>query len=157
MKSKTMLLLLVSFIIVVCFVILLVVFSPSYLSVSMSCVEIMEDEAMGQEGEIVIRGLRLKTIFGNDIILLDQLHIAGTDYNLFKHDPSTVNSSNPAVLWTSVVYLGDYNKPLVSRIAWTYDWSSCIVSVNDKIFVGSVSKDYADAFAQFDSVVYIVD
>ena len=157
MKSKAMLILRVSFIIVFCVVVLIVLFGPSYLSVSMSCVEIMEDEVMGSEREIDIRGLRLSPLFGNEKIILFQLQVSGTEYALFQHDPRTVHEDNATVFWTNVVFLGDYNKVLASVAAWTSDGSSCIVRVDDRIFVGSASENYADALAQFDAVVSIGD
>ena len=105
MKSKVKLKLRVSVIIVACVVVLIVLFGPSYLSVSMSCVEIMEDEAIGPEREMEIRGLRLNPLVGEEKIIFFQLQISGTEYDLFQHDPRTVHKDNATAFWTNVVFL----------------------------------------------------
>ena len=133
-------------------------FLPSYIHFDMPCMEMTSEGTEVQEGRLSLSGLLYRDLLEADTnFIVFDFQFPGL-YGYESVDQGyVVTQYMPLCLSGFPLYNEETFNFKGCLAVWHKDGNFCVVYVDGKIFVGSVSGNYADAFAQCDSVVYIGD
>lgn len=126
---------------------------PSYINFNMTCMEMTADGEELKEGKLVLEGWTYQAQFWNTMRFAPaQVSIPGFDSSNIVSSDELVSYLSPAYI-TSCVFQIENGRFLPAEIVWHEDLSCCVVLIEGRYFVGSVSGDYAAALGLFHSVL----
>ncbi len=134
---------------------LLLLFRPAYVNISMDGVQMQSDGTVMLEREITLKGWHLSPLFGPETFRVTTLHVDGFPYSLPRQDASPVFPRTQEACFADCALVTPDNVPVNCDFMWSSDDHFCLIHMDGYFFAADKNGDYDKILDMYRSIISI--
>ena len=136
-------------------VLLLLLFRPAYVNISMDGVQMQADGTVMLERRITLKGWHLSPLFGPETFKVTKLHVDGFDYSLRRQDASPVFPRTDEASFADCALLTSDNVPVNCDFMWSDDEEFLLIHMDGYFFVCCNNGEYHKILDRYRDIISV--
>ena len=134
-------------------VLLLLLYRPAYVNISMDGMQMTTDGTAILERKITLEGWHLSPLFGQETIKVTKLSVDGFPYSLPRQASSPVFPHTDGVCFADCALLSPDNIPVNCDFMWASSEEFCLIHMDGYFFIGTTDTEYQEILELYQGVI----